>query len=35
MTSTILLTYCLEPLVFRLLMKIPFFAEKTRRMSGK
>ena len=35
MTSTILLTYCLEPLVFRLLMKIPFFAEKTRRVSGK
>ncbi|MBO4571792.1 MAG: MMPL family transporter [Bacteroidales bacterium] len=31
MTSTILLTYCLEPLVFRLLMKIPSFAEKTRR----
>ena len=35
MTATILLTYCLEPLIFRLLMKIPAFAAKTRGGQSK
>ena len=35
MTATILLTYCLEPLIFRLLMKIPAFAAKTRGEKSK